>query len=306
MIVSLTREPCEKSGEFEGDFNKSLYLCELILRNMKNVIVRSLTGIVYIALIVGAILAGKYAFAGLLLLFMLPSMYEFSRMHDDEVATRSTLFTDILIAETFIVCGLADAFNATLLACIGVTLIIVRLVMQLYIKNLNPLNSLGHSALSWAYIGLPLALLGHIYVNCPALVLGMFVMLWLNDTGAFCVGSLMGRHKLFERVSPKKSWEGFVGGLLFCTGAGVLYYYCFGSHFVIDGGQMALWQLIVMGLIVGITGTYGDLVESVFKRSCGIKDSGHILPGHGGMLDRIDSMLLAAPSLAIYLTLIAL
>lgn len=272
---------------------------------MKNVIVRSLTGIVYIGLIVGAIFAGTYAFAGLLLLFLLPSMYEFSRMHDQETSTRSTLVTDILIVETLVVSGLADDTNAALLRIIAVALILVRLVMQLYIKGVNPINSLGHSALSWIYIGLPLTMLGHLYSICPALVLGMFVMLWLNDTGAFCVGSLIGRNKLFERVSPNKSWEGFIGGLMFCVGAGVLYYYCFGSSFVYGGAPMTLLQLIIMGVIVSIAGTFGDLIESIFKRACGIKDSGHILPGHGGMLDRIDSMLLAAPALALYVTFLA-
>ena len=114
-------------------------------------------------------------------------------------------------------------------------------------------------------------------------------MIWLNDTGAYCTGSLLGRHKMFPRVSPKKSWEGFAGGLLFCVAAAVGAW-CFG----IQGWD--LWQWLVAGAVACAASTYGDLFESLLKRNAGIKDSGNLIPGHGGILDRIDSLLMVAPA----------
>ncbi len=128
-------------------------------------------------------------------------------------------------------------------------------------------------------------------------LLAMFILIWLSDTGAFCVGSLMGRHKLFKRISPKKSWEGFFGGLLFCLAASAFFYFYGNGVF----GYLNLWQLLGMGAVVCVFGTWGDLVESLIKRSLGVKDSGSLLPGHGGILDRIDSLLLVTPALLLYL-----
>ncbi|MDE6280052.1 MAG: phosphatidate cytidylyltransferase, partial [Paramuribaculum sp.] len=118
------------------------------------------------------------------------------------------------------------------------------------------------------------------------------IMLWLNDTGAYCVGSLMGRHRLCERLSPKKSWEGFWGGMFFTAVGAVLLmpWYMPGTPWIFGAGT---------GIIISIAATWGDLVESMLKRSQGVKDAGNILPGHGGILDRIDSLLLAAPVFAV-------
>ena len=129
-------------------------------------------------------------------------------------------------------------------------------------------------------------------------------MIWLNDTGAFCVGSLIGRRRLFERISPKKSWEGFYGGLLFSIIAGIVA----GSPLLADHCTASLHNanftavsLGILGLLVSIMSTWGDLVESMIKRTLGIKDSGHLLPGHGGILDRIDSLLFVAPATLLFL-----
>ncbi len=130
----------------------------------------------------------------------------------------------------------------------------------------------------------------------------MFILIWLSDTGAFCVGSLIGKHRLFERISPKKSWEGFFGGLIFCLIAGLVMFYGFHSYFLI----MNLWQMLGFCAMVCVMGTWGDLVESLIKRSLGVKDSGHLLPGHGGILDRIDSLLVVVPGVTVYIFLICL
>ena len=130
--------------------------------------------------------------------------------------------------------------------------------------------------------------------------LSVFVFLWINDSGAYCCGSLLGRHKLFPRISPGKSWEGSIGGFVFVAAAAALIWYLTDLYGVNDL-QLNLWQWIGLGLVVAVFGTWGDLVESLFKRTLGIKDSGNILPGHGGMLDRFDSSLLAIPAAVVYL-----
>jgi phosphatidate cytidylyltransferase len=154
------------------------------------------------------------------------------------------------------------------------------------------------------YIALPFSLInvlaftstpdGRVMFN-TILPLSVFIFLWTNDTGAYCVGSLLGRHKLFPRISPGKSWEGSVGGALFVLAA------AWAISYFLDGAILTTIQWLGLGLVVAVFGTWGDLVESLFKRTLGIKDSGNILPGHGGMLDRFDSSLIAIPAAVVYL-----
>lgn len=143
------------------------------------------------------------------------------------------------------------------------------------------------------YVAFPFAALATLYFSFGAqVVLALFLLLWINDTGAFCVGCTMGKHRLFERISPKKSWEGFYGGLIFCIVAGILFATVFSNYF--HGYSMTQW--IIFGAVTSIIGTWGDLSESLIKRTLKVKDSGKIIPGHGGILDRIDSLLLAVPA----------
>jgi phosphatidate cytidylyltransferase len=139
------------------------------------------------------------------------------------------------------------------------------------------------------------------------LPLSVFIFLWMNDTGAYCIGSLLGRNKLFPRISPGKSWEGSIGGavvvLLVAWGIGTLdnIQPADISYTWLSQGMLSIPEWLGLGLTVVVFGTWGDLVESLFKRTLGIKDSGSILPGHGGMLDRFDSSLLAIPAAVVYL-----
>ena len=128
----------------------------------------------------------------------------------------------------------------------------------------------------------------------------MFMFIWLYDTGAYCVGMLLGRHRLFERISPKKSWEGVIGGVLACIAGAYITHVWFDEFFQSPG--LSVW--LGMSVVVAVFATMGDLVESLIKRTVGVKDSGNILPGHGGILDRIDSLLLVAPAVLIYLLLV--
>lgn len=190
---------------------------------------------------------------------------------------------------------------------IWIALMICRQILQLYTGSPTPLRDLSLSMWSQIYIGLPMGLMiAMAYLFSPHLPLLIFFLLWTNDTGAFLVGSLCGRHKLFKAISPKKTWEGFIGGLIFSVLASAIFrmigFNWFGpSSF---GSNVLIW--LGLGVIVSVFGTWGDLVESQIKRNLGVKDSGKLIPGHGGILDRIDSSLLAIPAAAIYFFLLAL
>lgn len=275
---------------------------------MKNVVTRSLTGILYVAIIVGAVLAGSWWFWGLTALFGLLGVNEFNRITNKNFVSNTTTMLDLLGTVLLITAGApvfwpANAifpdYGSAGLCLLGyAAYLIIRFIIQLYMHDGNPLSHLAHSILGQIYIALPLTVLGLLYTFAGKhIVLLMFVLIWLSDTGAFCVGSLIGKHKLFERISPKKSWEGFIGGLLFCIVASALAAWLLPTEFK----GMSIWQLLGFGAIVCVAGTWGDLIESMIKRSLGVKDSGNLLPGHGGILDRIDSLLLVAPSSMLYL-----
>ena len=176
-------------------------------------------------------------------------------------------------------------------------LIAARMVSQLYAINRNPVNSLSHSMMAQMYIALPLAMLTILSnITTPQVALAVLVFIWVNDTGAFCTGVTIGRHKLFERISPKKTWEGFFGGLIFCVIAAIIMHSCFEQYYA----MLSIVHMCILGILVSVFATLGDLVESLIKRTCGVKDSGKLIPGHGGILDRIDSILLVVPVALIF------
>ena len=179
--------------------------------------------------------------------------------------------------------------------------LLLRCIVQLYRPKQNALHSLERSFLAMGYVALPVSLLNCIMsITAPRLLLGMFIFIWLYDTGAYCVGMLLGKHRLFERISPKKSWEGVIGGVVACIAGAYASFYWFDEFFQVP--DLTTW--IGLSVVVAVFATFGDLVESLIKRSVGVKDSGSIIPGHGGVLDRIDSLLLVAPAVLIYLMLV--
>lgn len=273
---------------------------------MKNLITRSISGIIYVALIVGAILCGSTCFTVLMAVFVLLGMIEIQSIttRSKSGVSKISRVLDILCALVLCCLPAMSGYNFDRsIAPIFYLMIypVLRFIAALYDKSESAFRDTAMSLLSVVYLGLGIGLFntGYIFVTTEgkSLALAMFVMIWLNDTGAFCVGSLLGRHRLFERLSPKKSWEGFFGGLVFCVIAG---YLC-SSWLNLPVFNTVEWMLY--GLTVCIFATVGDLFESLIKRTHGIKDSGKLIPGHGGILDRIDSLLFVAPATFIFLLL---
>lgn len=263
---------------------------------MKKFITRALSGVVYAALIVLSLFTTKWAFVAIWGVFLVIAMLEMGKMLNNkwryfDLIPAISLYafaSNIVHAEAFMVVSLAF----TVLAFVA------RFIAQLYDKESDPLASLGASCLSYFYVLLSFILLGMIFhIFGGKYVLAMFVFIWANDTGAYLVGMTCGKHKMFERISPKKTWEGFTGGVTLCVILGALM--TFTEYF-----NMNIAEGIAFALIVSLFSTWGDLVESMFKRAAGVKDSGNIIPGHGGILDRIDSLLCVVPVVALFLLLI--
>lgn len=278
---------------------------------MKNLMKRILSGAIYIALIVAAILLLDNSPVMYLLVFGLLIVLGVGEMitlaKDD--ATQSWLVNIIdmlggvgLFVAFYMHYGAETIQSGAMWLLPIVFYLLLRTIVQLYRPRQNALHSLERSFFSLGYIALPISLLNCIMsISAPRLLLGVFLFIWLYDTGAYCVGVLLGRHRLFERISPKKSWEGVIGGLLTCIAGAYVTNAWFNELFQVP--NIATW--VGLSVVVAVFATFGDLVESLIKRTVGVKDSGHILPGHGGILDRIDSLLLVAPAVLIYLLLVA-
>ena len=279
---------------------------------MKNLIIRALSGAVYIALIITAILLLDNSPVVYLLLFSLLIVLgigEMITMAKDD-ATQSWLVNviDMLGGVGMFVAfymhyeGVTAQSRAMWLLPIA-SYLLLRTIVQLYRPRQNALLSMERSFFSLGYVALPVALLNVIMsITAPRLLLGMFMFIWLYDTGAYCVGMLLGKHRLFERISPKKSWEGVIGGIVLCIAGAYLTNYQPALNNFFQVPDLTTW--VGLSVVVAVFSTFGDLVESLIKRTVGVKDSGHILPGHGGILDRIDSLLLVSPAVLIYLMLI--
>lgn len=268
--------------------------------DFKKILIRSLSGIVYIGIIVAAILLGQKGVCILSMLFAALATIEFSKI---TVGLRRSTVASVIV-DTASACLLTlGFFGFPILLWIGC--LIVRLVMELYSESPDHLRNLAYSFMSQIYIGLPLCLMtGYpMFLGAGMLLLAVFLFIWINDTGAFLVGCTLGKHKLFPSISPKKTWEGFIGGLILCIGFGVLFGLVWPDFFQC---RMSVWVWIGLAAVVSIFATWGDLVESMIKRNLNIKDSGNLIPGHGGILDRIDSLLLVMPASFIYMMLVSI
>lgn len=273
--------------------------------NAKTLAVRTLSGAIYIAIIICCIFLGEQAVYTLASVMALLSVWEFGKiMHsakDMNVWRKTGLALDAVAVVTLAWLPLGFTFMIFIIA------VLARFTIEIYSRSDNPIRNVAISMMTYLYIGMPLACMSLLefysssWVTGPSmLLLAIFLMIWINDTGAFLVGSTFGRHRLFERVSPKKSWEGFFGGLGFNIVAAILFSLFCSEWFGADFG-MGWW--VGLGMIVTVFATWGDLFESLYKRSLHLKDSGNMIPGHGGILDRIDSLLFVMPTVLVYYTI---
>ena len=279
---------------------------------MSNFWTRALTGAVFVSVMMGCIWWNFWSMTGLFLMISILGLWEFYSLLK-KVDFFPQVFIGLIIAPVIF-------FSATIISGIYLTLewMIVRyllvsypfilaflllfgmFIIELFRGKNQPLINIGITILGIIYIVFPFAILLILSVDGssfnPNILLGFFFLLWSNDTFAYLVGRAIGKTKLFERISPKKTWEGFIGGGI-CT-QGIAY--VLSIYFT----ELAPIHWHVVALIVSVFGTMGDLVESMFKRSLGVKNSGNILPGHGGILDRFDGVLLSSPFVVTYLIMI--
>lgn len=254
---------------------------------MSENVIRSLSGIVYILLLIGATLYSDWTFQLLFLFFLLTGVYEFSKLYriplkTAVIATVFSLLVFYLIRTNSDLSGLlliGLPFSAYLIADLFKN--------KLEIKEASYIKILFLSG----YILIPFLILLQLPFLTdtynPFIIIGIFILIWVNDTFAYICGRAFGKHKLYEKISPKKTIEGFIGGFIASVCAACILSIYF-QYFTVTTG-------IISALILSLFGTIGDLVESKFKRQAQVKDSGNIMPGHGGILDRLDSVLFAAP-----------
>ncbi len=275
----------------------------------RNLIQRLITGTLFVGVLVFAIWWHAWSYAALFLIITVLGLLEFYRLIRLTGASPQ-VFTGVAAAVALYagVYGLYEfTYELQLALPLALLLMFVIFIVELFRGSATPFQNIGTTILGVIYVALPFAfwhtaafdMLDNIntgkletYYNYRYM-LGFFIILWTSDSLAYVCGRLFGKHKLYERISPKKTWEGFIGGVLFTIAASWLV----GEY--IGGLKHVHWMVI--GGIVAITGTLGDLVESMFKRSIGVKDSGTLLPGHGGILDRFDAVLISSPFVVMYI-----
>lgn len=269
---------------------------------MNNFIKRALSGILFVALFVVCILYNASTFCILFAVMAALTIDEFCRIVEEHGIARPNRTVCIMAGVyLFLSCFLYNTrgLPAVVFMPYLFSLFFI-LISELYQKGENPVANWAYAFASQIYIALPFALLNGMITTengySGLLPLSIFIFLWLNDTGAYLVGSLLHKkipYKLAPRISPHKTWIGSIGGVVVVLAAGAAL-----QQFTQTG---TIWAWLGLGLTVSIFGTYGDLVESLMKRSLGMKDSGKFLPGHGGVLDRFDSALIAIPAATIYI-----
>lgn len=275
--------------------------------NLKNLGTRILTGIVFVSILLLGILWNQYSFLVIFSLVSVWALFEFYTLiiKEAKVPLNRTLNT---VGGFFLFIGSYLCFSTSgnfLFYFVPYIIYLLYLfVSELFLKRPNPIMSLAYAVLGQIYLALPLALfnyLAFVYEGNGlyhyAMLLALFIFIWVNDSFAYLSGSMFGKHRMFERISPKKSWEGFAGGVIFTIIAAIIY-----ANFFT---QLSYGAWIGFALVTIVFGTLGDLIESLFKRTLNVKDSGNLLPGHGGILDRIDSVIFALPAQFVYLEVLS-
>ena len=274
---------------------------------LKNLMIRAVSGIGLTVVVLGGVLWSQWSLFALLLLMVVGGVTEFYRLAERQ-AVQPQRALGLLMSILLVVLNFAfvsedievlGAQNRLFVCGLAMLLLLVPMlfICELYRKGVNPLANIAATLLGVFYVALPLSLMlympliGSAAWN-PWVLIAYIVIVWSNDVFAYLFGMTFGRHRLFERLSPKKSWEGFVGGLVGAVVAGVV-----AAHLMEQ--SMVVWA--VLALLISVTAVLGDLAESMFKRAADVKDSGALIPGHGGVLDRFDALLLSAPFVFVYM-----
>jgi len=263
---------------------------------MRELFIRALSGLVYASVIIGGILYAKESFYFIFYILMILCLYEFKNLIN--LSYKWTFIVASLIYFNFI--NFPD-LSVKYLHFLLISSLFIPLIYQLFKSKITLTSSkLGHYFLALAYIALPFATLIQIpFIDTnyhPKIIISIFILIWINDTFAYLVGSTIGRTKLYEKVSPNKTIEGALGGLISgLIGAYFISFYC---------TKISPMNWFAIAVIVSIFGLLGDLIESKFKREAGVKDSSNFIPGHGGFLDRLDSVIFAAPFVYVYLHIV--
>lgn len=269
------------------------------MNKFSDLLIRVLTALVGAFVIILCTLYNQWTFFGLFLLITILSVREFARLGNLPTAQIRWLFVSAIATYTLLFLFASGNLNAKFLTIL-LPIYSVGLIIQLYLKENRPLRIIGLCYLGISYVVIPFSLLSFIIFHQgeydPFMVVALLCMTWCMDTGAYFAGIAFGKHKLFKQISPKKSWEGVIGGFLFALfSSWILSLY-------LDQLAQAYWLLT--GAVVAIVGIYGDLVESFIKRVAATKDSGTLLPGHGGFMDRFDSLIFSIPFYLLLLKLL--
>lgn len=270
---------------------------------MNSLVKRTITGAVFAAIMLGIPFAGKIAFVLLFCVVSTFSVIEYFQLlikagkNPQKITGLLSGVAIYIISGLYILVILPEKF-----LWINLVFLFVPFIAELWRKKAQPIENVALTISGIVYVIFPSILvigfsriteLSESWIN---IYTGFLLLIWANDTFAYLTGSVLGKHKLFERISPAKTIEGTLGGIFFTILAAWLLHYI--------NSPLSAWQWMLMAAVICLSAIPGDLIESLFKRSLGIKDSGNILPGHGGMLDRFDAMFLSAPFVFVYLLLI--
>lgn len=259
---------------------------------MKNLVIRSLAGIVFVAVTLGSLLLGKYGYALFFLCVLTGGLFEF---YDLTKKSEIHPYKWIGIAAGILLFGISFLVSSGKLPAkaylVFFPFLLFFFIAELYRRKEHPTENIASGMLGVIYIAVPISLSNLIVFDgntnySPNQMIALLILIWIYDSGAYFFGVSMGKHRLFERISPKKSWEGALGGILVTLAA---------SFFIAKYVQIDLIHWLVITFLVVIVSTFGDLSESLLKRQFGLKDSGQLIPGHGGLLDRFDSLLFSIP-----------
>ena len=277
---------------------------------MSNFWARTVTGLSMVFILLVSMAFSFWVFAALFLGIALLALWEFYSLFSRDSFSPQRIYGTVGGALIYlsIILGFHPDLDFTgsnrtpILLISDLALLFLPFIFEIYRKKSQPLVNIAMTITGMLYIAVPLALLSLLngedslrFLHLPILLSGFFILTWFYDTGAYLFGSAFGKHRFFERISPKKSWEGTIAGVIVALLTAV------GLHFLAPGISLHDW-LIIAFLII-LFGTFGDLAESLFKRSLNIKDSGSILPGHGGILDRFDTMFISVPFVFLYLVI---